>query len=83
MAPSDQFGVAIRTTGLWISLYGIYVLIIGMAWLYQAPPVHPDNIPADNDAAHSAGKYLFTGTIVVIMGVALIRLADQIVSMSY
>ena len=83
MSPPEIFGVAIRTTGLWITLYGIYVFIIGMAWLYQSPPSSSDKKTADNEEAHTGGKYLFIGTIWGIMGVALIRLADQIVSMSY
>lgn len=82
MTPQDLFGVAIRTSGLWLVLWGTYTL--SYAVLYYCWP-HQTAAAKDSEASPpvNVGIYLYAGVIEVLMGLAVISLADDIARRSY
>ena len=80
MKASDIFGVAVRTIGLLVVLYGLYDIWGGFDAFFEN--LLPSNQGGDSNSASTLSFFVF-GIPEFILGVLLFFLADWIVRLAY
>lgn len=81
MKPSDIFGVAVRTIGLLLVLYGIYDIWGGFDNFFEN--MLPANQGGDSGSSASVLSYFVFGIPEFIVGALLFFLADWVVRLAY
>ena len=80
MKASDIFGVAVRTIGLLVLLYGLYDIWGGFDNFFEN--LLPDNQDSDGGGASTLSYFVF-GVPEFIVGALCFFLADWIVKLAY
>jgi hypothetical protein len=80
MKASDIFGVAVRTIGLLIILYGLYDFLGGFDNFFEN--MLPSNQGSDQNTSSTLSYFIF-GVPEFIMGALCFFLADWIVKLAY
>ena len=80
MKPADIFGVAVRSIGLLVLLYGLYDMWSGFDNFFENL-LSPGN-NGDSDAASTLSYFIF-GVPEFIVGTLLFFLADWVVKLAY
>ena len=84
MSPQDLYGVLIRTCGLMVAIYGAYTFLYAMAVFCSPRSTAAKEEKSGAASDHvTGGQYLFAAISLMLLGSAVISLADEIVRMSY
>jgi hypothetical protein len=74
MRPNDIFGLIVRTIGLFILLYGVWMFTYGFVQRFGLLP----------ESEHAEARtYLIAGTLWLVIGGLLLRKADGLVRFAY